>query len=88
MTLNNIININNYPKLDLHGLEQEAALFYLKQFINEAIILKYEIIIIVHGRGEGILRRVTHQYLFSDRRIIDYKTLYFNVGCTIVRLKL
>ncbi len=88
MTLNSIIFIDNLPKLDLHGLDREEAKFYLEEFINDNLKLKQEIIVIVHGIGQGVLKETTHQHLKRNKNIIDFKTFYYNHSCTIVQLKL
>ena len=41
----------------------------------------------VHGKGEGILRQATHEYLKTDRRVLEYKLNIFNDGETIIILK-
>ncbi len=88
MNLNNIIYLECFPKLDLHGLDRNCALLYIKDFINDNIKLKNEIITIIHGNGQKILKETTHNYLKSDKRIEDFKTFYFNDGCTVVKLKI
>lgn len=56
MTLNDVIFIDSYPKLDLHGFDRESARVAIQDFVKEQFILKREVIVIVHGRGTGILR--------------------------------
>lgn len=87
MTLNDVIFIDHLPKLDLHGLDRDAAKLYIKEFINDNIILKNEIIVIVHGIGQGILKSATHEYLKKDKNVLDFKSYYNNNGCTIVKVK-
>lgn len=88
MNLNDIIFIDQFPKLDLHGLDRDCAKLYIKDFINDNIKMKNEIIVIVHGVGQGILKETTHRYLTNNKHIIDFKTFYYNQGCTIVQLKI
>jgi len=88
MTLNNVVFINQFPKLDLHGLDRESAEIYIKEFIRDNLKLKNEIIVIVHGIGKGILKKVTHQQLTNNKDVIEFKTFYYNHGCTLVQLKI
>ncbi len=88
MSLNNVVFIDNLPKLDLHGLDRDCARLYIEDFIKDNIIMKNEIIVIVHGIGEGILKETTHNYLNKNKNIVDFKTFYYNSGCTLVQLKI
>ena len=80
--------INNYPRLDLHGEYVESALILVSEFINDNIILKNDTIIIIHGIGEDILRKSIHEFLKKDKRVISYKRDFFNMGETVVKLKI
>ena len=80
--------INNYPSIDLHGEYKESALILVKEFINDNIILKNEYIVIIHGIGTDILRKSIHEYLKKDKNVLSYKQDFFNMGSTIVKLKI
>lgn len=79
--------LSSYPKIDLHGMDQEYALFKVNDFINDSLKLKYPKIVIIHGIGEGILRNATINYLKKDKRVLAYELDIMNPGCTIVTLK-
>lgn len=79
--------VSIYPSIDLHGLDKISAIIKIKEFINDNIILKNKCFVIIHGRGTGILKRATHEYLSTDKRILNYKMDNFNDGITIVELK-
>lgn len=80
--------INNFPRIDLHGEYVESAIILVSEFINDNIVLKNDTIIIIHGIGEDILRKSIHEYLKKDKRVISYKRDFFNMGETIVKLKI
>lgn len=80
--------LNNYPALDLHGEYLESALILVKEFITDNIILKNEYIKIIHGIGTDTLRLGIHNYLKHEKRVISYKRNFFNLGETIVKLKI
>ncbi len=86
MTLNDIIFIEQYPKLDLHGYDRETARVAILDFIHENRKMKQEIFVIVHGIGSGILRETTRQILSKNQYVLEFKTYYYNNGCTIVRI--
>jgi len=88
MSLNDIIFIDNLPTIDLHGIDRNGAIVYIKQFITENYIMKNKFIVIMHGIGNHILKQTTHNYLKTEKRVNDYKLLYNNIGCTIVELKI
>lgn len=86
MKLNEVIFIENLPKLDLHGLDREIARVMINDFINDNIKMKNEIILIVHGIGEGIIKKITLETLKKNKQVIDFKIWPFNVGCTVAQL--
>ena len=76
-----------YPTLDLHGEYGFSSQYLTREFINDNILLKNKIICIMHGIGEGIVRKSVHEYLKTDKRVKKYKLDFENPGCTIVELK-
>lgn len=77
----------NIPHLDLHGYDRTGAVAMTKLFIEENLKTNEKKIIIVHGKGTGILKSATHEYLKSDRRVLEFKTNNYNDGETIIILK-
>ncbi len=73
------------PTLDLHSEDRVNAIIKVNEFINDNIKLKNKRIIIIHGKGTGILKNEVHEYLKRDKRISNYY-LDINVGQTIVEL--
>ena len=79
--------IDNISKIDLHGEDRINALIKVDEFINDSIKLKRKNILIIHGKGEWILKDSIHNFLKKDKRVKAYK-LDINVGQTIVSLNL
>ena len=77
----------NLPHLDLHGYDRTAAAAMIKMFIDECERLEEKKLVIIHGKGSGIVKESTHEYLKTDRRVKDFKTNNYNDGETIVELK-
>ena len=75
-----------YSVIDLHGMDRDTALFKTKEFIDDNLKMKKYDLIIIHGKGTGILRRSVHEYLKHDKRVIEYKIDNFNDGETIVKI--
>ena len=86
MKLNDVIFVDNLPKLDLHGLDSDTARVKINEFINDQYIMGNTVFVIVHGISGGILRQTTHETLKRNKRVVDYKTSYFNNGCTLVEI--
>lgn len=77
----------NVPHLDIHGYDRYGAIAEIKLFIDNNLRIDNKRIVIVHGKGEGVLKKSTHDYLKTDRRVLEFKTNNYNDGETIVILK-
>lgn len=86
MKLREVIFTDNLPTIDLHGLDALSSKVKIKEFIKDNIIMKNEIIVIIHGIGTGILKDMTHKTLMHDKKVVDYMLFYRNNGMTIVQL--
>ena len=75
------------PKIDLHGEDRISATILVKDFLDDNYKLGNEEIAIIHGIGKGILKKEVFQVLRRDKRVIEFGTDYFNMGCTLVRIK-
>ncbi|MEG1495243.1 MAG: Smr/MutS family protein [Bacilli bacterium] len=75
------------PELDLHGTDRDYARFLTKEFINDNYKLRKERLLIIHGKGTGIIKQTVHEVLAKDKRVLKYQLDLFNTGCTIVYLK-
>lgn len=82
------IFLKNIPTLDLHGYTGDMARVATKDFVNDNLILKNSKILIVHGIGEGIVKKSVHEELSHNKYISSYCLNGFNTGCTIVTLKI
>ncbi len=87
--MNNFIDpfLYNLPHLDLHGYDRTGAIAMIRIFIEENLKIDNKKIVVVHGKGSGILKSATHEYLKTDRRVIEFKTNNYNDGETIITLK-
>lgn len=78
---------NNLPHLDLHGLDRDYARILINEFIYDNYRQKETKVIIVHGIGTGIIRKVTQETLKKNKYVDSYKIDNFNSGSTIVTIK-
>lgn len=87
MKIEDIIFIDSLPKLDLHGFDRETARVAVMDFIRDNKKQKIQFINIVHGIGSGIIKESVHRELRNNHDVEEFKTFYYNQGCTIVKLK-
>lgn len=80
--------IDFLPSIDLHGLDRVSARIKVEEFINDSIKLKYKKIIIIHGKGTGIIKEEIYKYLRNNKNVIDYKLYWNNTGITEINLKI
>lgn len=83
-----ILPINKYPSLDVHGETRDTIYTVIQEFIKDNIKLKNSVIIIIHGKGTGILKQEIHFYLKQMREVKNYHLHYWNQGITIVELNI
>ena len=76
------------PKLDIHGETEATCVAVINSFINDNIKFKNKKIVIIHGKGQGILKNKTHELLKHNKNVIKYYLDGLNDGQTIVELKI
>ena len=81
-----LIFIDNLPTIDLHGLDAVTAGVFINDFINDNYKMKNKFIVIIHGIGTGVLKKTTFQILSKHKKILEFKTYYYNNGCTIAKI--
>jgi DNA mismatch repair protein MutS2 len=75
-----------FPRIDIHGETSLTCVAVINSFINDNIKLKNKDIIIIHGKGTGILKKATHECLKNNKKVKKYYIDGFNDGQTIVEL--
>ena len=76
------------PHLDLHGEIVSMVEVLLTIFIQDNILLKNEYIVVVHGKSTNILTKEVHRILKNNADVLDFKLNNWNLGETIVHLKI
>ena len=77
----------HFPHLDIHGETTATCIAVINAFIKENIILKKKNIVIIHGKGSGVLIKATHEHLKRHKNVSKYYIDGLNDGQTIVELK-
>lgn len=52
-----------YPELDVRGMRTEDALQAIEKHLDKAIMLGFPSLKLIHGKGDGILRKMIRDYL-------------------------
>lgn len=78
---------NNLPTIDLHGLDRDYARILINEFILDNYKMKNTKVIIVHGNGTGIIKKITQETLKRNKLVEDYKIDNFNSGMTVVIIR-
>ncbi len=79
--------IDIYPSIDLHGYDRVYAVMKTREFVEENYALNNKKMVVIHGIGEGILRREIHLYLSKEKKVISFKLDNNNLGVTIVEIR-
>lgn len=76
--------------LDLRGKRVDEAISMLQLYIDDAVMLSINEVRILHGKGNGVLRQVTRDYLRSVKEIKNAKDEHVEKGgsgITVVTFK-
>jgi DNA mismatch repair protein MutS2 len=76
--------------LDIRGKRVEEVLPQVTQFIDDALLLGQGELRIIHGKGEGVLRKVVRDYLRTVRQVASTSDEHADrggAGVTVVVLK-
>ena len=57
------------PELDLRGMRGENALQEVENYLDKAIMLGFPSIKLIHGKGDGILRKLIREYLKKYKEV-------------------
>lgn len=81
------IFLDHLPKIDLHGFDRDSARVATNDFIDEALKMGYQKVVIIHGIGTGVVKEVVHETLSRNKQVFSYQLDGGNVGCTVVVLR-
>ena len=83
------IDLSVKPRLDLRGKRGDEAIKELTIYLDKAIARNLQQVEIVHGKGEGILHKLVHEYLEKRDGVKSFDIAPWESGgsgCTVVEL--
>ena len=66
--------------IDVRGMRAEEALVFVKNWIDEAILINSKDLEILHGTGNGILRQLIREYLGTLREVQSFTDAHIDFG--------
>lgn len=78
------------PKLDIRGFRGDDAMKELMHYLDKAVARGLQQVEIVHGKGEGILKKLVHEHLETRSEVKNFDIApweHGGPGCTLVELK-
>jgi DNA mismatch repair protein MutS2 len=77
-------------EVTIRALKAEEALAVLERYLDRAILAGFTTVYIIHGKGEGKLRQVTHEFLRSHPYVQEFRPgrpEEGGLGVTVVTLR-
>jgi DNA mismatch repair protein MutS2 len=68
------------PSVDLHGLFADEAIERLEHAITAAVEAGHDRLLVVHGKGTGILRREVREALKYHPKVMTYQNASLQEG--------
>ncbi|MGM0667147.1 MAG: endonuclease MutS2 [Bacteroidota bacterium] len=68
------------PDKDIRGMRADQALDAVQEFIDEAIMVQYPTLRILHGKGDGILRNIIREYLSGADLVKNFYDAHVEAG--------
>lgn len=78
------------PQLDVRGMRVEELLPVLTRFMDDAVQFRMAEVTILHGKGEGVLRKVVRGYLKGIKTVASFRDEHADrggAGITVVTIK-
>jgi DNA mismatch repair protein MutS2 len=81
---------NGGMELDIRGKNSDEGIALLDSFIDSSVMSHIHSVVIIHGKGTGVLRQAVHDYLRRNKQVKEFRLGKYGEGedgVTIVSLK-
>jgi DNA mismatch repair protein MutS2 len=68
------------PEIDIRGVRGEEAINQVRELIDNALIVQYKDLRILHGKGNGILRHLVREYLATVDVVKSFRDEHVEFG--------
>jgi DNA mismatch repair protein MutS2 len=68
------------PEIDIRGVRGEEAINQVRELIDNALIVQYKNLRILHGKGNGILRQLVREYLATVDVVKSFRDEHVEFG--------
>lgn len=78
------------PQIEIRGMRGREAMKEVQNYLDDAIAAGRNQVHIIHGKGEGILKKLVHEYLDKRKEVKSYDIAPIQqggAGCTVVTFK-
>jgi len=78
------------PQLSIRGMRGDEAMKEIQRYIDDAVAAGRSEVQIIHGKGEGILKKLVHEYLDKRKEVEGYEIAPISqggAGCTVVKFR-
>jgi len=89
----NVVGRDSSPvvrtRLEIRGMRGTEAMKEVEHYLDNALASGLNQVEIIHGKGEGILKKLVHEYLEKRKEVQDFHLAPIEqggAGCTIVKL--
>jgi DNA mismatch repair protein MutS2 len=76
------------PQIEIRGMRGRPAMKQVERYIDNAVAAGRREVHVIHGKGEGILKGLVHDYLDKRKEVKSYRMAPIQqggAGCTVVR---
>lgn len=77
------------PQIDVRGMRGEEALLEVEKYLDKALMMGFEQIRVLHGKGDGILRKIIRESLKKYKEVKSVQDEHVDFGgdgITVVKL--
>ncbi|MCH8301018.1 MAG: endonuclease MutS2 [Candidatus Marinimicrobia bacterium] len=68
------------PELSLRGMRAEEAISVLEKYLDDALLAGFSSVEVIHGKGEGVLRKLVAEQLEAHPRVKSFHTAALDRG--------